>query len=83
VTLEPLTTLGFFTKMSQAAAEALTPVQNGSQQHRSKRDAGGIASARHYRYRSACPKKACLYSGLMQDTRDYYAYHHSAADTLR
>ena len=73
--------LGFFTKMSKAAAEALTPVQTvlssiGASVMQEASHPPGITDI------APLSEEGVPVLGLMQDTRDYYAYHHSAADTL-
>lgn len=73
--------LGFFTKMSKAAADALTPVQTvlssiGASVMLEASHPPGITDI------APLSEEGVPVLGLMQDTRDYYAYHHSSADTL-
>ncbi len=73
--------LGFFTKMSKDAADALAPVQTvlssiGASVMQEASHPPGITDI------APLSEEGVPVLGLMQDTRDYYAYHHSAADTL-
>ncbi|HEX4785873.1 MAG TPA: M20/M25/M40 family metallo-hydrolase [Candidatus Sulfotelmatobacter sp.] len=72
---------GFFTKMSQTAADALKPVQNvlssmGASVLQESSHPPGITDI------APMSEEGVPVLGLMQDMRDYYGYHHSAADTL-
>ena len=73
--------LGFLTKMSKAAAEALAPVQTilsriGANVLQEASHPPGITDI------APMSEEGVPVLGLMQDTRNYYNYHHTAADTL-
>ena len=73
--------LGFVTKMSKAAAESLIPVQTvlrsiGATVFQDASHPPGITDI------APMSEEGVPIFGIMQDTRNYYNYHHTAADTL-
>ena len=73
--------LGFFAKINEAAADALAPVQIvlsdiGANVLREDSHPPGITDI------APMSEEGVPVLALMQDTHNYYAYHHSAADTL-
>ena len=73
--------LGFYTKMSAAAINELKPVQMTL----SGIGAGVIEEAQHppgITDLAPMSERGVPILGMMQDTRNYYSYHHTAADTL-
>lgn len=73
--------LGFFTKMNKTAANALKPVQTvlssiGASLLQEASHPPGITDI------APMSEEGVPLLGIMQDSRDYYGYHHSAADTL-
>ena len=73
--------LGFVTKMSKSAAEALAPVQTvlrgiGANILQETEHPAGVTDI------APMSEDGVPVLGLMQDARTYYGYHHTAADTL-
>ncbi len=73
--------LGFSARMSKAAVDALTPVQTvlasiGASVLQEASHPPGITDI------ALMSEEGVPVLGIMQDMRDYYGYHHSAADTL-
>jgi hypothetical protein len=73
--------LGFVTRMSRSAAEALKPVQSvlmsiGATVFQESLHPPGITDI------APMAEEGVPVLGLMQDARNYYNYHHTAADTL-
>ena len=73
--------LGFFAKMSKAAIDALSPLQTtlgsiGASVIQQASHPPGITDI------DPISEEGVPLLGIMQDTRTYYNYHHSAADTL-
>ncbi len=73
--------LGFSLKMSNAAVEALQPVQSvlssiGATVFQEASRLPGVTDI------APMSEDGVPVIGILQDTRNYYAYHHSAADTL-
>ena len=73
--------LGFFTKMSDAAAVALKPAQTilssiGANILQESSHPPGVTDI------APMSEEGVPILGIMQDARNYYDYHHSAADTL-
>ena len=73
--------LGFSLKMSKAAVEALQPLQEilnsiGATVFQEASRLPGVTDI------APMSEDGVPIIGILQDTRNYYAYHHSAADTL-
>jgi Zn-dependent M28 family amino/carboxypeptidase len=73
--------LGFVTRMSKAATDAMKPVQTvlssiGANVLQEDSHPPGITDI------SPMSEQGVPVLGIMQDTRSYYNYHHTAADTL-
>lgn len=73
--------LGFSLKMKQAAVEALQPIQQvlssiGATVFQEASRLPGVTDI------APMSEDGVPIIGILQDTRNYYAYHHSAADTL-
>jgi Zn-dependent M28 family amino/carboxypeptidase len=73
--------LGFVTKMSKAAADALKPAQTilsniGATALQDDQHPPGTTDI------LPMSQEGVPVFGIMQDARDYYKYHHTAADTL-
>ena len=73
--------LGFFTKMSNAATDALKPAQTvlssiGANVLQNSSHPPGVTDI------APMSEEGVPVLGIMQDARNYYDYHHSAADTL-
>jgi carboxypeptidase Q len=73
--------LGFMTKISQAAADALKPVQGvlssiGATDLQETSHPSGVTDI------APMSEEGVPVLGLMQDARSYFNYHHTAADTL-